>query len=405
MCPKWGDPPIYYGSPMTLSETLTYPSGTHTDPDIARTVAFLTIKGGVGKTAMSAAVASEAARLGARVLVIDFDANAAMTSSQFGIDPEGTKTIGDVLIEGRPGGAADAILSAPGEWQPNHDLPWDRGGALLSGGALGFIPCNHRLDLAIKEVEMRPRSEDRLATVLRGVARDWDLVVIDPGPRSDRPTWLVTLASGHVLSPVFPESQSIDGIERTLHFVEEFADIHPDLRYLGTAVTRYVAQKTRQHGQNVQDLRDLLSEPPVDVDGAPFRHITHTGACNVPDTTSGSVVLPEVIPDAAYTLGAHTDRLPIHYGMLPAGDEPVDASELSFTRRSALNKARAHTMRYTRLALRLLLVTSSPALQRIDEALTDRPIHGLWPDVSLKQDGTDHGRGPSDNEEEASHGA
>lgn len=367
---------------------------TTTDPDLARTVASLTIKGGVGKTSLSAAVASEAARLGARVLVVDFDANAAMTTSQFGVDPveDGLTTIGDVLLDGKPGAAAAAILTAPGEWAPNTDLPWDRGGALIDGGALGFIPCSPRLDLAVKEVEMKPRSEDRLATVLRGVARDWDLVLIDSGPRSDRPTWLVSLASGHIISPVFPESQSIDGVERTMGFIEEFSEIHPALRMLGVAVTRYSAQKPKQHGQNVTDLRGLLADPDVDTQSPPFVPTLHAGTTNIPATTTGSVLLPEVIPDATYTLGAHTGRLPIHYGLLPKDGENVDTTALSFMRRSEIAKARAHTLRYTRLALRMLLATGSPAVERIDKALSDTPIVGLWPELALKGDGTDHAK-------------
>lgn len=365
---------------------------TPTDADLARTVAVLTIKGGVGKTSLSAAVASEAARLGARVLVIDFDANAAMTASQFGFDPAGDDlmTIGDVLLDGRPGAAADAILAAPGEWAPTTDLPWGRGGALTSGGALGVIPCSPRLDLAVKEVEMKPRSEDRLATALRGVASDWDLVLIDSGPRSDRPTWLVTLAAGHVLSPVFPESQSIDGIERTLAFIDEFSAVHPALRMLGVAVTRYSAQKPKQHGQNVADLRDLLADPEVDPDAPPFTATRHRGTATIPDVTTGATLLDEIIPDATYTLGAHSDRLPIHYGLLPRDGEPTDTSGLSFMRRQEISKARAHTLRYTRLALRVLLATGSPAIPRIDAALSADPIPDLWPEVSLAGDGTHH---------------
>lgn len=368
---------------------------TTPDPDLARTVAVLTIKGGVGKTSLSAAVASEAARLGARVLVVDFDSNAAMTTSQFGVDTVADEltTIGEVLLDGKPGAAASAILEAPGEWAPNNDLPWERGGALIPGGALGFIPCSPRLDLAIKEVEMKPRSEDRLATVLRGVASDWDLVLIDSGPRSDRPTWLVSLAAGHVLTPVFPESQSIDGVERTMGFVDEFSDIHPDLRMLGVAVTRYSAQKPKQHGQNVTDLRALMADPgEVDAQAPPFVHTAHEGTTNIPTTTTGSVLLPEVIPDATYTLGAHTERLPIHYGLLPKPGEAVDTSALSFMRRSDISKARAHTLRYTRLALRMLLATGSPAVGRIDAALSATPIPGLWPELALRGDGTDHAK-------------
>ena len=365
---------------------------TTTDPDLARTVAVLTIKGGVGKTSLSAAVASEAARLGARVLVLDFDSNAAMTTSQFGLDPaeDDLRTVGEVLLDGKPGAAADAILTAPGEWAPTDSLPWERGGTLTGGAALGFIPSSPRLDLAVKEVEMKPRSEDRLATVLRGVARDWDLVLIDSGPRSDRPTWLASLAAGHVISPVFPESQSIDGVERTMRFVDEFSEIHPDLRMLGVAVTRYSAQKPKQHGQNVTDLRALLSDPDVDGTTAPFVRYTHAGTTNIPATTTGSVLMPEVIPDATYTLGAHTGRLPIHYGMLPKDAEALDTAALSFMRRSEIAKARAHTLRYTRLALRLLLATGSPAVERIDAALSQTPIPGLWPELALRGDGTDH---------------
>lgn len=364
-----------------------------TNPDTARTVAVSTIKGGVGKTSLSAAISAEAARLGARVLAIDFDPNAALTTSQFGFDvTNDDATIGDVLIDGRPGAAADALLAAPGDWQPNPDLPWARGGA-FPGGGLAFIPASTHLDAALTEISHKPASEQRLATVLRGVASQFDLVIVDSGPRSDRITWLVLMAAGHVLSATLPESQSLDGVQRSIGLIDEFTPYRPDLRMLGTVITRYDSRYPSRHGKQVRQARALHDHPEVAQEPvgerAPFARVTHPGTPGVvPDTQSGCVVFPEIIPAASYTLGAHDERQPIHYGLLPRDGEPVDLDGLSYMRRQEIEKARQHTLRYTRLALRVLAATGSPAIPRIAENLSTQPIPGLWDEKSLRGDGT-----------------
>lgn len=366
---------------------------TSISPDMARTVAMSTIKGGVGKTAVCAGIASEAARLGARVLVIDFDPNAAMTTSQFGIEVDDDDlTVGDVLITGTPGGIAEAILAAPGEWQPDHDLPWNRGGA-MPGGGLAYVPCSPLLDAALTEISTKPAAEQRLATVMRDVARHFDLVLIDSGPRSDRLSWLMLMASRHVLCPTFPESQSLDGVERSIDLIHEFSDYQPNLRMLGAVITRYDSRKTDTHGTQVTQAHALTATHQVDgvkaTEKPPFVPITHPAIDGVvPETTSGCVVFPEVIPEAAYTISAHNKRLPIHYGLLPKGSEAHEVDGLSFMRRQEIEKARQHTLRYTRLALRVLAATESPAMERIAQNLAEQPIPGLWDETSLTGDGT-----------------
>lgn len=359
-------------------------------PDLARTVAVASLKGGVGKTTLSSAVASEAARLGAKVLVIDADSQSSLTTSQFGLPDTGLRTVGDVIVDGTPGAAATALLAAPDEWQPAEGLPWERGGALAPDGAIAVIPGNPGLDAAITEVSTKPRAEDRLANALRGIADQFDLVLIDSGPNSDRRAWTITLAAGHVVVPTFAEAPSVDGLDKTVQFLDEFARMaHPDLRLMGTVVSRYNAQKHQIMGEVMQDMRAYLADPGIDVSAPPFTPVTHSGIDGVvPDTTTGFVLFPEVIPDASYLMSAHKDRLPVHHGLIPRDGEDPDPAALAFFRRAQLASTRAIVLRYTRLALRVLLATGSPALPRIAEAMSDRPIDGLWDEVGLTGDGT-----------------
>lgn len=347
------------------------------DPDLAATVMIALQKGGTGKTTLTAGVAYEAARLGARVLLVDLDPNWGLTGEHLGYDPSawGDRVIGDVISDGGVGTARDVILQAPPSWQLRDDLPWEQGGPLTTGGALGFIPGYPDLLDAVEAAMSKPAAEMRLRNALKDVARLFDLVLIDTGPRADRIAWLGLQAAGTVLGSVVPEDGAAKGLTEQLEFVEGYAQAWGlPTRVAGAVCTKFDNRNRAAHGLGLDRIRTQMSDwtttPVTERRTIPGReHL-------VPATTVGAVVWDEHIPQATYVLHGQMERLPVAYGLWP--DPAVPAYRQAQNRQRALSAVQP----YTRAALRLLHLIGAPCLDRIAAAMPDRTAADLWADTS-----------------------
>lgn len=123
-------------------------------------VAVLSLKGGVGKTTVTLGLASAARNEQRRVLVVDLDPQANATAG-LNIEEVGYTT-SDVLYDGRPGVALDAVTATG--WGPRVDaIPAERG-------------LEHR---AV------PSGRDpvrRLQRALQGMGDRYDLILLDCPP-------------------------------------------------------------------------------------------------------------------------------------------------------------------------------------------------------------------------------
>ena len=355
------------------------------DPDLAATVMVALQKGGTGKTTLTAGIAYEAARLGARVLLVDLDPNWGLTGEHLGYDPGASdySVIGDVILNGGVGSAREVILSATPHWQLREELTWEEGGPLTSGGALAFIPGYPSLLDAVEATMSKPAAEKRLRNALKGVARLFDLVLIDTGPRADRIAWLGLQAAATVLGSVVPEDGAAKGLSEQLEFVQGYADAW-DLptRLAGAVCTKFDNRNRAAHGLGLDRIRTQMHEWPSTP--ATERRIIPGRDNLVPPTTVGAVVWDEYIPQATYVLHGQMERLPIGYGLWP--DPAVPAY------RQAQNQQRAliAVQPYTRAALRLLHLINAPCLDRVAAAMPDRTIDELWANPAV------NGRGPAE---------
>src|SRR4051794_3564360 len=127
-------------------------------------VALCNQKGGVGKSTMTLGLASSAAHLGLKVLVIDLDPQANATAALGVTTPEWTSA--DVLHAAEEGNAAGAITRT--EW-PNVDA----------------IPAD--LALSEREQDTSLGSEFALRESMRGLV-GYDGVLIDCPPAVGRRT-------------------------------------------------------------------------------------------------------------------------------------------------------------------------------------------------------------------------
>lgn len=325
-------------------------------PDRARTVLFGEQKGGTGRTTTAVNVAHEAARLGARVLLIDFDPNRVLTLSQLGYDPDDDDTITDVVSSGSTGAAGDTILTAPDIWQPRPDLAYENGGAAPdTEGAVAFIPGSPSLGALVEnQLAGRPGSERYLARSLSGVAQHFDLVLIDTGAQATRIAWMTMFAAGSVLTVYVPEDPAINGIADEIDLVQECADIFElDTRIIGAVCTKYDSNYADVHSKAILRAKGLLTEyassgvaalrdMPEPIPGA--------GAWQ-----TGAVQWPEVIRQRAAIVKYGARRSPLAAGL----HVRADASAKFFERKSATAVETALTG-YTRLAVRLLQGVAAP---------------------------------------------
>lgn len=166
---------------------------------MARTVAFLNKKGGVGKTSTVHHLGGTLARRGRRVLLVDADPQASLSQGLLGaeaaedLDPR--RTIAAIFDESGVSSPRDLVhpTSFPGLWLlPGHDAaarynepePWATG---------------------LRQFALR----DALAEL----AEDFDLVLIDCPPHIQLWAWSALVAADGVVVPVQPEDYGAQGLK------------------------------------------------------------------------------------------------------------------------------------------------------------------------------------------------
>jgi chromosome partitioning protein len=159
---------------------------------IPRRICIVNQKGGVGKTTTAFTLAAALADLGRRVLCVDLDAQANLTSS-FGFDPDQLDlTSADLLTEEKVQ-AADVIL------QTGID-------------GVHVVPADIKLfavETRIHDVMMR---EYILQTKLEGLFDRYHVILYDCPPNLSRITINALVASQEVVVPVETQSYSIKAI-------------------------------------------------------------------------------------------------------------------------------------------------------------------------------------------------
>ncbi|MEQ8163109.1 MAG: ParA family protein [Smithellaceae bacterium] len=152
-------------------------------------------KGGVGKTTTCLNVATVLAEQGKKVLMVDLDPQAGLTTS-LGFNPEELQpTIYNLLIDGDELNVRQVILSTS---EPNLD----------------FIPAN--LDLSGAEIELiREMSWDRtLGEVLKPVRSFYDFIFVDCPPSLGVLTTNAFMAAKMVIVPVQSEYLAMRGLKQ-----------------------------------------------------------------------------------------------------------------------------------------------------------------------------------------------
>ncbi len=209
----------------------------------ARVLAIANQKGGVGKTTTAVNLATALAACAKRVLIVDMDPQ-GNASTGLGLKRSSrSKSIYQVLIEGRPLAEAVRECAVPGMW---------------------LVPSSADLSGAEIELVAVPRRESRLRDALAAVRDDYDYILIDCPPALGLLTLNALAAADAVLVPLQTEFYALEGLLHLLDTIERVKQsFNPDLELQGIVLTMYdrrnnlcnmVAADVRAHmGDRVYD--------------------------------------------------------------------------------------------------------------------------------------------------------
>ena len=200
---------------------------------MAKTIAIVNQKGGVGKTTTCVNLAAALKNLGLRVLVCDFDPQANSTSG-FGVDKTSSPNIYDVLFNGADPAKAVAA-TVYGDVLPSSKA--------LAGASIEMIGLERR--------------EYQLREALDQLKARYDYILIDCPPSLELLTLNALCAADTVLVPVQCEYYALEGLSdllSTIRIVKR--SLNPEIALEGVVLTMYdgrtnlsmqVAEEVKRH--------------------------------------------------------------------------------------------------------------------------------------------------------------
>ncbi len=183
---------------------------------VAKTVAIVNQKGGVGKTTTCVSLAAALAEMGQRILLCDFDPQANATSGM-GVDKTLSKGIYEVVIGNIS--VTDAIVHTRfGDVMPSNKA--------LAGAGIELIAMDRR--------------EFLLRDALAEVADRYDFIFIDCPPSLELLTLNALCAADTVLVPVQGEYYALEGLSDLMNTVRIVRRaLNPQLELEGVLLTMF----------------------------------------------------------------------------------------------------------------------------------------------------------------------
>ena len=200
---------------------------------MAKTVAIVNQKGGVGKTTTCVNLAASLTAQKCRVLVCDFDPQGNATSG-FGVDKSCSPSIYDVIM-------GNAEIQK----------------AIVSTRWADVLPSNKALSGATVELIGLDRREYRLKDALDAIKDAYDYIFIDCPPSLELLTLDALCAADTLLVPVQCEYYALEGLSDLLYTVRlAKRSLNPALELEGVLLTMYdgrtnlsmqVAEEVKRH--------------------------------------------------------------------------------------------------------------------------------------------------------------
>ena len=186
---------------------------------MAKTLAFCSHKGGVGKTTSTACFADLLSKRGYHVLVIDTDSQGNL-SKRFGYPPQQhyEKTLTQLV---------DDILSDEPHPMTDFICPTQNKG-------IDIIPCDDRYAEGVKHLLSAVMlGINAYKLIIHELSTNYDFILFDTKPAVDDDVKQVMLATQWVMIPTDAADDSIDGARNTLKFLKAIRRGNPDLSVAG----------------------------------------------------------------------------------------------------------------------------------------------------------------------------
>ena len=217
---------------------------------MAKVVSFMNNKGGVGKTTSAHSIGLAWANMGYKILFLDLDSQANLTSMLSDTDPmsqEWPLTIEDAFIAGADGNLGDYILHT--------------GNPLVD-----FVPAD--LDLANfeRDTVRHKLSELLLLDLVEGVKGDYDFIIVDCPPAIQKLSYNAMVASDYLVLVSSLDGKSYKGLQMMVNVYNEVITnrrLNPSLKLIGCIATMYQKDKVNQYFWDLirKDFGPLVIEP------------------------------------------------------------------------------------------------------------------------------------------------
>ncbi len=195
-------------------------------------VAFVNVKGGVGKTTSAVSTASALQRSGLKVLLVDLDPQASATYSLGFKSSEAALTVADAVLDGA--NPQDVVVTAE--------------------NGVDVLPGSMRLATADMVLTRRKSATAALDRVLRGSEKIYDAVIIDCPPGLSMLTAVGLRASTGFVVPTTPQDLAVDALARFFEGLDTMRSEIGDTKLLGILLTM-VDWRIRHTEEMVQAVR------------------------------------------------------------------------------------------------------------------------------------------------------
>jgi cellulose biosynthesis protein BcsQ len=210
------------------------------EPEGRRTpiISVLNLKGGVGKTTVTANLSAALDGLGYRVLLLDLDLQGSLTGL-FLSDEEQERLA-------KEGGFLEDFLTASFDAEyPNllnftqSVLPKQKSGLVPTTDSLAYAETNLTIRWLLREGTRDPRFLLRRELQLKRVTNSYDIILLDCPPLINICCVNALAASDYLLIPVLPSQQATARVPVLLKRLKEFREgANPDLKVLGVLSNR-----------------------------------------------------------------------------------------------------------------------------------------------------------------------